>query len=82
MANAYFVGAINRVGFEAPWNIGEFYGQSYFCNPRGQFLAQLARDKDELITADLDFDQIREVRHVWQFFRDRRPETYEGIVKL
>ena len=82
VANAYFVGAINRVGFEAPWNIGEFYGQSYFCNPRGQFLAQGSRDKDELITADLDFDQIREVRNVWQFFRDRRPETYEGIVKL
>lgn len=82
VANAYFVGAINRVGFEAPWNIGEFYGQSYFCNPRGQFLAQGSRDKDELITAELDFDQIREVRNVWQFFRDRRPETYEGLVKL
>jgi len=82
VANAYFVGAINRVGFEAPWNIGEFYGQSYFCNPRGQLLAQGSRDKDELITAELDFDQIREVRNVWQFYRDRRPETYDGIVKL
>ena len=40
VANAYFVGAINRVGFEAPWNIGEFYGQSYFCDPRGQILAE------------------------------------------
>src|SRR6266545_3800529 len=39
VANQYFVGAINRVGREAPWNIGEFYGQSYFCDPRGQFLA-------------------------------------------
>ena len=36
VANGYFVGAINRVGVEAPWNIGEFYGQSYFCDPRGQ----------------------------------------------
>jgi beta-ureidopropionase len=35
VANGYFVGAINRVGTEAPWNIGEFYGQSYFCDPRG-----------------------------------------------
>ena len=39
VANGYFVGAINRVGTEAPWNIGEFYGQSYFCDPRGQMLA-------------------------------------------
>jgi N-carbamoylputrescine amidase len=82
VANAYFVGAINRVGVEAPWNIGEFYGQSYFCDPRGKFLATGSRDKDELITAELDLDTIREVRNVWQFFRDRRPETYNGIVKL
>lgn len=81
VANAYFVGAINRVGFEQPWNIGEFYGQSYFCDPRGQFVAQAARDKDELITAELDLDQIREVRNTWQFFRDRRPESYTGICK-
>src|SRR5258708_22987527 len=81
VANAYFVGAINRVGTEAPWNIGEFYGQSYFCNPRGQIIAEGSRDKTELIIADLDLDQIREVRNVWQFYGDRRPETYQGLVK-
>jgi beta-ureidopropionase len=82
VANAYFVGAINRVGVEAPWNIGEFYGQSYFCDPRGQFVAQASRDKTELITAELDLDKIREVRNVWQFFRDRRPETYDALTRL
>ncbi len=75
VANAYFVGAINRVGYEEPWHIGEFYGQSYFCNPRGQIVAEARRDKDDLVTAELDLDQIREVRAVWQFFRDRRPGT-------
>jgi N-carbamoylputrescine amidase len=82
VANAFFVGAINRVGVEKPWNIGEFYGQSYFCDPRGQFVAQGSRDKDELIVADLDLDKIREVRNVWQFYRDRRPETYGGLCKI
>jgi beta-ureidopropionase len=82
VANAFFVGAINRVGYEAPWNIGEFYGQSYFCDPRGQFVVTASRDKTELITAELDLDKIREVRNVWQFFRDRRPETYGGLTKL
>ena len=82
VANGYFVGAINRVGFEAPWNIGEFYGQSYFCDPRGQTLAVGPRDQDALVTADLDMDKIREVRNTWQFYRDRRPETYNGIVRL
>ncbi len=80
VANGYFVGAINRVGYEEPWNIGEFYGQSYFCDPRGQIVAEAARDKDELVVADLNMDMIREVRNTWQFFRDRRPDTYDSLV--
>jgi len=80
VANGYFVGAINRVGHEQPWDIGEFYGKSYFCNPRGKIIAQASRDSDELVVADLDLDQIREVRNVWQFYRDRRPETYNALV--
>ena len=80
VANGYFVGAINRVGTEAPWNIGEFYGQSYFCDPRGQMLAVGTRDQDELIVADLNMDTIREVRNTWQFYRDRRPDAYGAIV--
>ena len=79
VANSYFVGAINRVGNEAPWNIGEFYGKSYFCDPRGQIIAQASRDRDEVLVADLDLDEIRSVRDNWQFFRDRRPETYTGL---
>ena len=81
VANGYFIGAINRVGHEQPWDIGEFYGKSYFCNPRGKIIAQASRDSDELVVADLDLDQIREVRNVWQFFRDRRPETYKDLVE-
>lgn len=82
VANGYFVGTINRVGIEPPWNIGEFYGSSYFCDPRGNILAQACRDKDELIIADLDLDLIEDVRIQWQFIRDRRPETYEPIASL
>lgn len=82
VANQVFVGAINRVGTEEPWNIGEFYGQSYFANPKGEFLAVGSRDQDEIVTADLDFDQIREVRNTWQFIRDRRPETYGDMVRI
>jgi N-carbamoylputrescine amidase len=79
VANQYYVGAINRVGVEKPWKIGEFYGQSYFCDPRGQMIAVGPRSKDALVTADLDLDKILEVRKTWQFFRDRRPETYREL---
>ena len=81
VANGYFVGAINRVGREAPWNIGEFYGQSYFCDPRGKIIAEAPRDKDAVVTADLNFDLIDEVRSVWQFYRDRRPDAYGPLVQ-
>ena len=81
VANGYFIAAINRVGTEAPWNIGHFYGTSYFCNPRGQVIAQASRETDEVLTADLDLDQIREVRQTWQFFRDRRPDSYVELTK-
>jgi len=81
VANGYFVGASNRVGTEAPWNIGRFYGSSYFVDPRGQILACGSEDQDELVVATLDLDMIEEVRRTWQFFRDRRPETYGSLVE-
>jgi len=81
VANQFYVGAINRVGTEAPWNIGKFYGQSYFCDPRGQIMVEGSRDDDEVVIADLDLDLIEEVRNTWQFFRDRRPETYGALTE-
>ena len=42
VANGYFMGCLNRVGTEAPWNIGKFYGTSYFVDPRGRIVAEAA----------------------------------------
>jgi N-carbamoylputrescine amidase len=81
VANGYFVGASNRVGTEAPWNIGKFYGTSYFVDPRGNFLATASEDQDELVMAEMDLSMIEEVRRVWQFYRDRRPDTYGAMVE-
>lgn len=81
-ANGYFMGCINRVGEEKPWNLGRFYGTSYFVDPRGQIFAQASEDKDELLVSEFDLDMIEEVRNTWQFFRDRRPETYGKLTEL
>lgn len=54
VANGYYLGAINRVGNEAPWNMGEFYGQSYLVDPKGNFVAMGSRDRDEVIIAEMD----------------------------
>jgi len=82
VANGYFVAASNRVGEEKPWNIGRFYGTSYIVDPRGNFLCTASEDKDEIVVADCDLDLIEEVRRTWQFYRDRRPETYGDMCKL
>jgi beta-ureidopropionase len=81
VANGYFIAAINRVG-EEPWKTGHFYGSSYIADPRGQIVVKGSRDKEELIVGDIDLDMIREVRDVWQFYRDRRPETYGKLTEL
>ena len=85
-ANGVFIGAINRVGSEEPWasthNMGEFYGSSYIVNPRGAIEAQASYGDDELLVHEIDLDMVREVRDTWQFFRDRRPETYGPLTDV
>jgi beta-ureidopropionase len=81
VANGFFVGAINRVGEELVEG-ARLYGSSYFCDPRGQIIAQASDREDEVLVADLDLAMIDEVRTTWQFFRDRRPETYNDLTQL
>lgn len=80
IANGYFVGAINRVGQEEELGPNDYYGSSYFCDPRGKIIAQASDQEEEVLVADLDLDLVREVRNEWQFYRDRRPDAYAEIV--
>jgi N-carbamoylputrescine amidase len=81
VANGYFVGAINRVGVE-PLGDNDFYGTSYFADPRGQLVGDAASgSEEELVVRDLDLDQIAEVRDTWAFYRDRRPDSYQELVR-
>ena len=80
VANEYFIGAINRVGQE-PFGDNDFYGSSYFVDPRGQIIDGSASDtEEELVVRDLDLDVIEEVRQQWAFYRDRRPDAYGDLV--
>ena len=79
VANQYFVGAINRVGAEDLEDT-DYYGSSYFVDPRGQVVGETASDTaDEVVVRDLDMSEIEAARRHWAFYRDRRPEVYEGI---
>src|SRR3954463_10336976 len=81
VANEYFVAAINRVGVEE-YGDNDFYGTSYFVDPRGQFVGDAASSHDEeLLVRDLDLDLIDTVRQQWAFYRDRRPDAYGPLVQ-
>jgi N-carbamoylputrescine amidase len=80
VANEYFIGAINRVGTE-PLGDNDFYGSSYFVDPRGQIVGDAASDtNEELVVRDLDLDMVDTVRKTWAFYRDRRPDAYDELV--
>ena len=80
VANQYFVGAINRIGVE-PLGDDDFYGTSYFVDPRGQRVGDVASGtSSDLLVRDLDMSMIEEVRNTWAFYRDRRPEAYGDLV--
>lgn len=79
--NTYYVGTINRVGIEE-YGENDFYGESYFCDPKGQFIGDVASAYDEeLIIRDLDLDVIQEVRDTWHFYFNRRPDQYGSLVE-
>ena len=79
-ANQYFIAAVNRIGQEVEEfgpDAPHFYGRSYFVDPRGNYVGELgSQDKEELVIRDLDLDDITKVRNDWQFYRDRRPDSY------
>ncbi len=56
------MGTINRVGIE-PLGDDDFYGQSYFVDPRGQFVGAVGdAHEEELIVRDMDLSMIEQVR--------------------
>ena len=59
-----------------------FYGSSQFVDPMGNHVGELgSAEHEEVVIRDLDLDMIREVRNNWQFYRDRRPDSYTAITK-
>ncbi|MEI7475239.1 MAG: nitrilase-related carbon-nitrogen hydrolase [bacterium] len=81
-ANMYYVGAINRVGYEPSLTKEKYFGSSYFVNPRGQIIQKGSADDEDIVIADLDLNLINETRKLWQFYRDRRPDTYGSLTKF
>jgi N-carbamoylputrescine amidase len=85
VANAISVVAVNRVGFEKD-NSGvldgiRFWGNSFVTDTRGNIIAQATPDQQQIIYANVDFNNTKQTRQIWPFFRDRRIDTYQGLTK-
>ncbi len=89
-ANVLPVAAANRIGTEtvspSAENGGQssslvFYGSSFLTDATGKIIACAAREKEQILYAEYDVDDIKRLRREWGLFRDRRPETYMAIVK-
>ncbi len=83
IANGLFVGSVNRTGFEpSPHGDGiEFWGGSFIADPFGVLLAHAPHDQEQILVAKCDRARMEDVRRNWPFFRDRRIESYGGLVK-
>lgn len=70
--NQMFVACCNSCGTA---DGAVFGGSSQIIDPWGKVLAR-AGEKEEVITADCDFDIIKEIRNSINVFHDRRTEIY------
>jgi len=80
--NIYYVGGVNRVGLDEGGSpTQEYYGSSFFCDPKGRIISQAGDKADQIIYAEIDLGAMEDLRNTWGFFRDRRPEAYAAIAK-
>jgi predicted amidohydrolase len=80
--NGLFVVACNRGGLE---DLGgkTFFGQSCAINPFGEIIAQGAADEGPaFVFAVLDMNDIEDYGASYHYFRDRRTELYDSILKV
>ena len=58
-----------------------FWGSSFIAGQQGEVLAKATVDKPAVIVAGIDTGRTDTVRRIWPYFRDRRIDAYQDIVK-
>lgn len=85
VANGLPVVSINRTGHEPDWSgvTGgiQFWGQSFVAGPQGELVYSAPTDEEVNVVIEIDKNRTENVRRIWPFFRDRRIDAYEGLVK-
>lgn len=79
-ANIVPIVASNRIGSETSGELEmKFYGSSFICDHRGAMLAVADKESEDLLTAELDLDVVRQYREDWHVFDDRRTDLYGAL---
>jgi N-carbamoylputrescine amidase len=85
IANGIPVATVNRVGFEEDPSKNfrgiKFWGNSFIINAKGIEVARASENQETILYADLNKNDIGEIREMWPFFRDRRMEDYKDLLK-
>ncbi len=82
VANGCYVAGVNRVGHEGAAGGGiEFFGGSFLADPYGRILVEGSRDREVILTVEVDFDAVETARQHWPFLRDRRIDAYAPITQ-
>ena len=81
VANIYYVCGVNKVGVDAGGSSRNHHGASVIVNPRGEILGQASDTRDDIVIADVDLSVIPELRALWGYYRDRRPDMYGPVVE-
>lgn len=80
--NIYYIGGVNRVGFDDGGSSDQkYYGSSFFADPKGRIISQAGDENDEIVYAEIDLGMMEELRNTWGFFRDRRPDMYAALAR-
>ena len=81
VTNLYYVCGVNKVGTDIGGSSRVHFGSSVIINPRGEILAQAGDRNEEVVVADVDLSVLPELRQMWGYYRDRRPDLYGPLVE-
>ena len=81
IANIFYVCGVNKVGVDVGGSTRNHHGDSMIISPRGEILAQASDSKDDIAIADVDLSLLPQIRELWGYYRDRRPDKYGPVAE-
>jgi beta-ureidopropionase len=81
VTNIYYVCGVNKVGVDVGGSSRHHFGSSLVANPRGEIIAQANDTGEDIALAEVDVSVIPELRAMWGYYRDRRPDLYGPLAE-